>query len=109
MPFWALLVAQVGNIWGFYVLLDEIPTYMKTVLHFDLKSVRYLNYPQLDQHEITDINYLCLDELFTNVLVNGEFIEQFAFSPAVFVQMDSVHCFQCDSRLTAQKECAQSD
>jgi len=38
MPFWALLVAQVGNIWGFYVLLDEIPTYMKTVLHFDLKS-----------------------------------------------------------------------
>jgi len=36
--FWAILVAHVGQNWGFYVLLTELPTYMKTVLHFDLKS-----------------------------------------------------------------------
>ena len=36
---WAILVAHVGKALGYYVLLTELPTYMKTVLHFDLKSV----------------------------------------------------------------------
>ena len=36
---WAILVAHVGKAMGYYVLLTELPTYMKTVLHFDLKSV----------------------------------------------------------------------
>lgn len=36
--FWAIMVAHIGQNWGFYVLLTELPTYMKTVLHFDLKS-----------------------------------------------------------------------
>jgi len=38
VPFWAILVAHVGQNWGFYVMLTELPTYMKTVLKFDLQS-----------------------------------------------------------------------
>ena len=26
--------------WGFYTLLNEMPTYMKTVLHFNIEEVR---------------------------------------------------------------------
>jgi len=36
--FWAIFVAHFGHNWGFYVLLSELPTYMKTVLNFDLHS-----------------------------------------------------------------------
>jgi len=38
VPLWALLAAQVTNCWGFYVLLTKLPTYMKTVLNFDLNT-----------------------------------------------------------------------
>ena len=39
MPVIAILVAQTGHGWGLYTLLTELPTYMKSVLHFDLKQV----------------------------------------------------------------------
>ncbi|CAG7835921.1 unnamed protein product [Allacma fusca] len=38
MPVLAILVAQTGHGWGLYTLLTELPTYMNSVLHFDLKS-----------------------------------------------------------------------
>jgi hypothetical protein len=39
MPFWAILVAHCGQNWGFYMLLTQLPTYMKNVLGFDVKTV----------------------------------------------------------------------
>lgn len=39
---WAILVAHLGHSWGLSMLLTELPTYMKTVLHFDLKAVIFL-------------------------------------------------------------------
>ncbi|KAK7082633.1 hypothetical protein SK128_005066 [Halocaridina rubra] len=38
LPFWAILVAHVGNNWGFYTLLTELPSYLKNIQHFDMKS-----------------------------------------------------------------------
>ncbi|XP_065579958.1 putative inorganic phosphate cotransporter isoform X2 [Artemia franciscana] len=43
LPFWAIFVAHCGNNWGFYTLLTELPTYMKSVLHFDIKSNGFLS------------------------------------------------------------------
>jgi len=43
MPFWAVLWAQVANTWGVYLMMNELPTYMDTVLFFDLKSNSLLN------------------------------------------------------------------
>lgn len=43
VPCWALLVTTLGNNWAFYMLIVQIPIYMKTILHFDLKSVRKKN------------------------------------------------------------------
>jgi len=38
VPVYAILLAQVGNGWGLYTLLTELPTYMKNVLRYDMKQ-----------------------------------------------------------------------
>ncbi|XP_059142430.1 sialin-like [Physella acuta] len=38
LPFWAILVGHTCGNYGLYMLLTQIPTYMKEVLKFDLKS-----------------------------------------------------------------------
>lgn len=38
-PLYALLIAHCAQNWGFWTLLTEIPSYMKNVLDFDIKSV----------------------------------------------------------------------
>ena len=38
VPCWALLAATLGNNWAFYMLLVQLPIYMRTILRFDLKS-----------------------------------------------------------------------
>ncbi|CAL4058756.1 unnamed protein product, partial [Meganyctiphanes norvegica] len=38
MPFWAIIVAGFGNNWGFYILLTDLPLYMKEILRMDLNS-----------------------------------------------------------------------
>ncbi|XP_066253945.1 putative inorganic phosphate cotransporter [Euwallacea similis] len=37
-PLWALVATQCGFVFGFWVLLSQIPTYMKFVLNFDIKK-----------------------------------------------------------------------
>ena len=38
MPFWAILVANFGNNWGFHLLLTELPEYMVRILKKDISS-----------------------------------------------------------------------
>ncbi|XP_023018358.2 putative inorganic phosphate cotransporter [Leptinotarsa decemlineata] len=37
-PFWAILICHFGDLWGFWTMLTEIPTYMDKILKFDIKS-----------------------------------------------------------------------
>ncbi|CAG9837624.1 unnamed protein product [Diabrotica balteata] len=37
-PFWALFLAQVGQIWGYNTLLTEMPNYMSNVMGFKISS-----------------------------------------------------------------------
>lgn len=41
LPMWAVVVAHCGQNWGFWTLLTEMPSYMNSILKFDLKSVSY--------------------------------------------------------------------
>ena len=41
LPVWALLLAHMGNNWGMYTLLTEMPTYLTSVHHFDISSVSF--------------------------------------------------------------------
>ncbi|XP_052131914.1 putative inorganic phosphate cotransporter [Frankliniella occidentalis] len=38
MPFWAILMAHIGQNYGYETLMTELPTFMKQVLHFDIKQ-----------------------------------------------------------------------
>ncbi|XP_014602939.1 PREDICTED: putative inorganic phosphate cotransporter isoform X2 [Polistes canadensis] len=37
-PFWAILIAHMGQNYGYETLMTELPTFMKQILHFDIKS-----------------------------------------------------------------------
>lgn len=39
VPFWAILVAHTCSNWGFYMLLVNMPLFMKQVLEFDMSQV----------------------------------------------------------------------
>lgn len=41
LPFWAILVAHTCSNWGWYMLLVELPIYMKSILNFDIKEVLF--------------------------------------------------------------------
>ncbi|XP_063225600.1 putative inorganic phosphate cotransporter isoform X2 [Bacillus rossius redtenbacheri] len=38
LPFWAILMAHMGQNYGYETLMTELPTFMKQVLHFDIKK-----------------------------------------------------------------------
>jgi len=71
MPFWAIFVAHIGQCWGFYVLLTDLPTYMKTVLHFDLKSNSLLSaLPYLAMWILSNVFSNIADALRTRKVIN---------------------------------------
>ena len=39
LPFWAILIAHMGQNYGYETLMTELPTFMKQILHFNIKSV----------------------------------------------------------------------
>ncbi|XP_060523968.1 putative inorganic phosphate cotransporter [Cylas formicarius] len=41
--FWAIVVANIGNAWGYNMLITEIPTYLTKVMKFDIKSNGVVN------------------------------------------------------------------
>ena len=36
---WAIVVAHFGQNWGYSMLITQLPSYMRSILHFDLKAV----------------------------------------------------------------------
>ncbi|XP_033220002.1 putative inorganic phosphate cotransporter isoform X2 [Belonocnema kinseyi] len=38
LPFWAILIAHMGQNYGYETLMTELPTFMKQILHFNIKS-----------------------------------------------------------------------
>lgn len=41
IPFIALIMVHFGHDWGFYTLLNEIPTYLNNIQHFPLSQVSF--------------------------------------------------------------------
>ncbi|XP_014223623.1 sialin [Trichogramma pretiosum] len=43
LPMWAIAITQCGQAWAFYTLLNELPTYMDRILHFDVQKDAFLS------------------------------------------------------------------
>ena len=39
LPMWAVLIAHCGMNWGYFTLLTELPSFMNSILMFDIKEV----------------------------------------------------------------------
>ncbi|MCP6116831.1 hypothetical protein NL387_26450, partial [Klebsiella pneumoniae] len=50
MPFWAIMLAHIGQNYGYETLLTELPTFMRQVLHFSIK----------DNGFVSALPYLCM-------------------------------------------------
>lgn len=42
IPVWAIIVAHITENWGWYTLLTQLPTYLKTILNFNLQEAGFL-------------------------------------------------------------------
>ncbi|XP_068220662.1 putative inorganic phosphate cotransporter isoform X3 [Palaemon carinicauda] len=38
VPFWSMMITQIGYNWGFYTLLTELPTYLTNIQHMDMTN-----------------------------------------------------------------------
>ncbi|XP_066595755.1 putative inorganic phosphate cotransporter isoform X2 [Prorops nasuta] len=38
LPFWAILIAHMGHNYGYETLMTELPTFMKQILHYEIKT-----------------------------------------------------------------------
>ncbi|XP_060798923.1 sialin [Neoarius graeffei] len=63
-PFWAIIITQVCANWSYYTLLTSLPTYMDTVLHFDLRQNSFLSaLPYLGGWLFSVLSGVCADYL----------------------------------------------
>lgn len=56
LPFWAILLAHMGQNYGYETLMTELPSFMKQVLHFDLQDVS----PRIISHSPLEYTLLSL-------------------------------------------------
>ncbi|XP_077289319.1 putative inorganic phosphate cotransporter protein picot isoform X3 [Arctopsyche grandis] len=43
LPFWAIMLAHMGQNYGYETLMTELPTFMKQILHFSIKNNGYVS------------------------------------------------------------------
>ena len=53
-------MVHVGQNWGSYTLLTELPTYMKNILHFDIANVRRVSGSGVGVVKIIAFSYLAV-------------------------------------------------
>ncbi|XP_064839913.1 sialin-like isoform X2 [Oncorhynchus masou masou] len=71
VPLWAIIVSQMCANWGYYTLLTSLPTYMDTVLHFDLRQNAFLSaLPYLGGWAFSVISGVVADSLLEKELLS---------------------------------------
>lgn len=58
-PVWAIILVHGASVFGFFTVVNQLPTYMKTILHFNIKEVRNGKGRDCEFPEITKISLLC--------------------------------------------------
>ncbi|XP_055943182.1 sialin-like [Argiope bruennichi] len=43
VPVWILMITHFGQNWGFYIFLTELPSYLSSILHFNIESNGFLS------------------------------------------------------------------
>uniref|UniRef100_A0A1A8S1D5 Solute carrier family 17 (Sodium phosphate), member 3 n=2 Tax=Nothobranchius rachovii TaxID=451742 RepID=A0A1A8S1D5_9TELE len=91
VPLWAIIITQMCFNWTFYTLLTSLPTYMNSILHFDLQSNGFLSaLPYLGNLLVSLLSGVAADALierkvFSITIVRKIFTFIGLLLPAVFL------------------------
>lgn len=44
LPVWAIIITHACSVFGYFTVVNQLPTYMKYILHFDIKEVLNLHF-----------------------------------------------------------------
>ncbi|KAL0962446.1 hypothetical protein UPYG_G00340110 [Umbra pygmaea] len=71
VPLWATILSQMCSNWSYYTMLTSLPTYMDTVLHFDLRQNAFLSaLPYLGAWAFSVISGVIADRLLEKKLLS---------------------------------------
>uniref|UniRef100_A0A671L8K5 Sialin n=1 Tax=Sinocyclocheilus anshuiensis TaxID=1608454 RepID=A0A671L8K5_9TELE len=91
VPVWAIIIPQMCGNWSYYTLLTSLPTYMDTVLHFDLQQNSFLSaLPYLSDWLFSVGSGVLADNLLERELLSVTAVRKIftfigLFLPAVFL------------------------
>ncbi|GFQ97416.1 hypothetical protein TNCT_257231 [Trichonephila clavata] len=78
VPFLALVVTQLGQDWSFYTVLNDLPTYFATVLHFKVEKNGFLSsFPYLLQTAVGLVVGFVADALIRKNIATTNFVRKF--------------------------------
>ncbi|KAK3532315.1 hypothetical protein QTP86_016050 [Hemibagrus guttatus] len=70
-PLWAIIITQMCANWSYYTLLTSLPTYMDTILHFDLRQNSFLSaLPYLGGWLFSVLSGVCADKLLEKEMLS---------------------------------------
>lgn len=71
VPLWALVCAQIGHDWGFFIMVTDLPKYMSDVLHFAIKeNGLYSSLPYIAMWIVSITTGFLSDWLITGKFIN---------------------------------------
>nr|XP_042909060.1 sialin isoform X2 [Parasteatoda tepidariorum] len=89
VPFWALIITQIGADWAFYTLVNDLPTFFATMLHFNVAKNGFLSsFPHLLQTFFGLVAGFLADFMVQRKLASTNFVRKFfnslsGFGPAL--------------------------
>ncbi|KAH8285792.1 hypothetical protein KR018_006819, partial [Drosophila ironensis] len=95
VPMYALISAQIGHDWGFYIMVTDLPKYMADVMRFSIKSNGlYSSLPYVTMWIISVSSGFVADAMIThncmNITNTRKFMTSVAgFGPALFIVLAS--------------------
>lgn len=51
-PVWAIVITHACSVFGYFTIVNQLPTYMKYILHFNIKEVHIINLIIMDKIRI---------------------------------------------------------
>lgn len=78
VPFWALLITQIGNDWAFYTIVNDLPTFFATILHMEVEKNGFLSsFPFLLQTVVGCAVAYVTDMLMLKGVTTTNFVRKF--------------------------------
>ena len=77
VPVWAITCAHVSQAFGVYVLLTELPNYMKNVLHWEEKAI-LTGLPYLAMWLVSGVSSILVDSIIERELMSRTGIRKIA-------------------------------